>query len=316
MKNYKFWVILFPVLLALVSACSHQPTGKGNGQLTENILKNTTYHIGELGTIRLNNGVFKRQYGEDATQMHQVNLEKIAFGDLNGDGVNDAAVILAWQNGGIGTFKYLVALQNSSGLPQQIDSILLGDRVQIDGLPIASGAVALEMVTHAPKDPMCCPSQQIKQTFILRANKWTQSNGKIVHPIVAKETTEMLDPDITGVIWTLESFNDKLDLHTIIIDSPDNYTFTLFPSGAFQVKADCNRMQGQFTLEGKQIKLSPGPATLAECPPGSSYSVYLRHLSKIDSFILRDNKLELNLMRDEGKMVFRNSGSIRDNGHH
>ena len=177
MKNNKFWVILFPVLLALVSACSHQPMIKGGGQLTENVLKNTTYHIGELGTIRLNNGLFKHQYGEGATQLQLVTLEKIAFGDLNGDGVDDAAVILAWQNGGSGTFKYLVAIQNSSGLPQQIDSILLGDRVQVDGLSIASGAVALEMVTQAPNEPMCCPSLQEKQTYILRANLWTKSIG-------------------------------------------------------------------------------------------------------------------------------------------
>jgi hypothetical protein len=293
---------------------------KGGGQLTENVLKHTTYHIGELGTIRLNNGVFKHQYGKGATQMNLVTLEKIAFGDLNGDGSGDAAVILAWQNGGTGTFKYLVAIQNSSGLPQQIDSILLGDRVQIEGLSIASGAVALEMVTQAPSDPMCCPTQQVKQSYILRANKWAQSDGKAVISNSAKGTTEMLEPDITGVVWTLVNFTDKADMHTIVIDEPDNYTLTLFPNGvsggAYQVKADCNRMHGQYTLEGKHIKLAPGPATLAECPPGSSYSVYLRHLSKIDSFNLHENKLELDLMMNEGNMVFRNGGSIRDNPHH
>lgn len=316
MKNNKFWVILFPILLALVSACSHQPIIRKGGQLTENVLKNTTYHIGELGTIRLNNGVFKNQYGEGATQMHQVTLEKMAFGDLNGDGAGDAAVIVAWQNGGSGTFKYLVAIQNSSGLPQQIDSILLGDRVQVDGLSIASGTVALEMVTNAPSDPMCCPSLQVKQAYVLRANLWTKSVGKIALPNSAKGTKEMLDPDITGVVWTLEHFADKADLHTIVIDKPDNYTLTLLSNGAYQVKADCNRMQSQYTLEGKHIKLAPGPATLAECSPGSSYSVYLRHLSKIDSFNLHQNKLELNLMNDAGNMVFRNSGSIHDNSDH
>jgi hypothetical protein len=70
-------------------------------------------------------------------------VEKIAFGDLNGDGFDDAAVILAWQNGGSGRFKYLVAIQNSSGVPQQINSILLGDRVQVSTSSIAAGKVAL-----------------------------------------------------------------------------------------------------------------------------------------------------------------------------
>jgi heat shock protein HslJ len=316
MKHYKFLVILFPMALALVSGCSQQPIVKESGGLTENVLNNTAYHIGELGTVRLNNGEFKNQYGEGATQMHRVTLEKIASGDLNGDGVDDAAVILAWQNGGSGTFKYLVAVQNSSGLPQQIDSIILGGRVQVSALSITSGAVALEELTHAPLDPRCCPSRQVKQSYVLRANKWAQHTGKAVHSNAAKGAAEMLDPDITGIIWKLERFNDKEDSRNIVIDNPDKYTLTLLPNGAYQVKADCNRMQGQYTLEGKRIKIVPGPATLAECPPGSPYAEYLRRLNKAVSFILHENKLVLNLIMDEGNMIFKNGGSIHDSGHH
>jgi heat shock protein HslJ len=304
----------------LVSACSQQPIVQPivneSGRLTKNVLNNTIYHIGELGTIRLNNGTFKNQYGEGATQMHRVTLEKTAFGDLNGDGFDDAAVILAWQNGGSGTFKYLVAVQNSSGLPQQIDSILLGDRVQVSEMSIAAGVVALEELSHTPLNPMCCPSQQVKQSYILRANKWLQSNGKAIHPNTEKGTTEMLNPDITGIVWNLEHFTDKEVLHNIVIDEPDNFTLTLLPDGVYQVKADCNLMQGQYTLEAKRIKIKPGSATFAKCPPGSSYAEYLRHLNEVVSFILHENKLELNLMMGKGNLVFKNGGPIHNNGHH
>lgn len=316
MKHYKFPACVFPIALALVSACSHQPIVKESGGLTETVLNNTTYHIGELGTVRLTNGVFINQYGEGATQMHRVTLEKIAFGDLNGDGLDDAAVILAWQNGGSGTFKYLVAIQNSSGLPQQIDSILLGDRVQVSAMSIAAGSAALEELTHAPLDPMCCPSQQVKQSYMLRANKWAQHSGKAVQANAAKGAGEMLNPDITGIVWKLERFNDKEDLYNTVIDDPDKYTLVLLPNSAYQVKADCNRMQGRYTLEGKQIKIEPGPMTLAECPPGSLYGEYLSHLDKVAGFTLHENKLMLNLRRDEGLMVFKNGGPIHDNGQH
>jgi heat shock protein HslJ len=316
MQHYKLLAILCPILFALVTACSQQPVVKESSPLTENVLNNTTYHIGELGTVRLNNGEFKHQYGEGETRMHHVTLEKIAFGDLNGDGLKDAAVIAVWQNGGSGTFKYLVAIQNSSGLPQQIDSILIGDRAQVNTLSITSGAVTLEEATHGPLDSMCCPSQHIKQSYLLRANKWSQSNGKAVNSNAAKGRTEMLAPDITGIVWKLERVNNKDDLHNIDIDDPDKYTLTLLPNGAYQVKADCNRILGQYTLEGKHIKIEPGPATLAECPPGLSYSGYLRQLSKVVSFSLHENKLVLDLILNEGNMVFKNGGSIVDNKHH
>lgn len=313
MKHYKLLVIVFPVALALLPACSQQPIINKSGQLTKSALNNTVYHIGELGTIRLNNGEFKNKYGEGATQIHRVTLEKFAFGDLNGDGLDDAAVILAWQNDGSGTFKYLVAIQNSSGLPQQIDSVFLGDRIQVNALSIPDGAVQLEEVTHSPLDPMCCPSRQIRDSYILRAGKWAQNN-KTVNSSAAKESSEMLAPDITGIVWKLERFNNSMNLPNTVIDDPDKYTLTLLPDGTYQVKADCNRMQGQYILEDQHINIMPGPATLAECPPGSSYAEYLKRLSEVAGFTLHKNKLLLNLIMDKGNMVFKNGGSIHEIG--
>ena len=68
--------------------------------LTEKDLANATYRINGLGMFHLDNGEFIRQYGEGVTQRHKVTLDH--------DGLSDAAVILAWQSGGSGTFKYLM----------------------------------------------------------------------------------------------------------------------------------------------------------------------------------------------------------------
>ncbi|MGR8998172.1 MAG: META domain-containing protein [Gammaproteobacteria bacterium] len=317
MKPCKYPVLVFMIVLALLPPCSgNSVIIKDNNRLTKNVLNNTTYHIGELGTIRLDNGKFKHRYGEGATQINEVTVEKIAFGDLNGDGLDDAAVVLTWQNGGSGTFKYLVAIQNVSGLPRQMDSILLGDRIQIREMSISDGKVALDELTFGSRDPMCCPSQSIKQTYSLRSGKWMHGAGKSIPENIATGSTEMLDADIIGTVWKWERFNDTADLHNIVIDDPDNYTLILLSNGTYQAKADCNRMQGQYTLEGKRIKLTPGPTTIAECLPGSQYAGYLKRLNEVVSFVLHKNKLVLNLMIDGGDMVFKNGGSIHDNGGH
>lgn len=316
MKSYRYPVLVLTSLLAMLSGCSGNSTIKENTGLTENILNNTNYHIGELGTIRLDNGKFTHRYGEGATQIHQVTVEKIALGDLNNDGLDDAAVVLAWQNGGSGTFKHLVAIRNSSGLPQQMDSILLGDRVQVSAISIADGEVALEELTFGSRDPMCCPSLKVKQAYVLRAGKWVQGPENAVHAKTATDSAEMLDADIIGTVWKWERFSGKATLQNIIVDDPGKYTLILLANGTYQVKADCNRMQGQYTLEGKRIKIAPGAATLAECPPGSQYAGYLKRLNEVVSFALHENKLVLNLMPDGGDLVFKNGGSIHDNGHY
>ena len=181
MKTYKFLVIAALIAHGLITACSSTSGGSvvdkpgyndRKQAFTENDLANAIYRINELGAFKLDNGEFKRQYGEGMTQMYQITLEKVAFGDLDHDGLSDAAVILAWQSGGSGTFRYLVAMRNTGNAPRQQDSVLLGDRVHISALSIAAGQVSLETVAAGPHDPACCPSQQVKQAYVLRDGKW------------------------------------------------------------------------------------------------------------------------------------------------
>jgi heat shock protein HslJ len=308
MKFCKFSTLVFPIVFILVTACSSTREGivadkpshsSASRALTENALNNAAYQIDEVGLFNLDNGVFNQSYGESMTQRHQVTLEKVAFGDLDDDGLGDAAVILARQSGGSGTFRYLVAMRNTGNSPRQQDSVFLGDRVQIIALSIAADQVNLEAVAASPHDPACCPAQQVKQAYILRDGKWAQSVDKIADsdPPIASSST------ITGIVWKWGRFEGSSNKSNFVIDDPNKYTLMLLPNGSYQAKADCNRMQGQYTLEGRRIKIMPGAATLAECAPGSRYADYLRHLTEAVSFVVRDNKLVLSLVVDGGNLV-------------
>lgn len=311
MKFYKLPTVVFPMVLTLVTACGSIPGGNvadkpshgsASRALTENDLANAIYRINELGTFHLDNGEFNSQYGVGMTERHKVTLEKVAFGDLDHDGLSDAAVILASQSGGSATFKYLMAMRNAGSVPRQQDGILLGDRVQISALSIAAGQVRLETLSSGPHDPACCPSRQVKQVFILHDGKWAQSVDSTVSTVSATK--------LTGIVWKWERFEDTSKLHDFVIDDPNKYTLILLPDGTYRVKADCNRMQGQYTREGGRIKIEPGAATLAECEPGSRYAEYLRHLTEAVSFVLREKKLVLNLMMDGGNLVFEHGGAV------
>lgn len=311
----------FSIVFILVTACgstldgtvADKPSHSSESRaLTENVLNNATYRIDELGVFTVDNGEFKQPYGEGMTQRHQVALEKVAFGDLDDDGLGDAAVILTRQSGGSGTFRYLVAMRNTGNAPRQQDSVLLGDRVQIIALSIAADQVNIEAVTAGPHDPACCPTQQVKQAYILRDGKWAQSADKIADsdPPIASSST------ITGIVWKWERFEDSSNKNNFVIDDPNKYTLMLLPNGSYQAKADCNRMQGQYTLEGRRIKIMPGAATLAECVPGSRYADYLRHLTEAVSFVVRDNKLVLSLVVDGGNLVFEHGGKVSESRKH
>lgn len=86
--------------------------------------------------------------------------EPVAFGDLNGDGQIDAAVVLVSDSGGSGSFVYLAAVESRDGVAENAATLFLGDRVQVNSLAIEDGRLVVKLLSHAPDDPACCPTQE------------------------------------------------------------------------------------------------------------------------------------------------------------
>jgi hypothetical protein len=148
----------------------------------EDVLKNGQYELPEAGKVQLSDGKFAQQTGEGATQANQVFYVQSARGDLNGDGVEDAVVILALNTGGSGTFMYLVPVVMVQGTAQQYGADLLGDRTRIETLAIADGQIALSMASFGPKDPMCCPSQKADRIYVVRTGSLVLLGETVVPP--------------------------------------------------------------------------------------------------------------------------------------
>ena len=142
------------------------PTPTALSGLTLDMLRNGTYNAPAFGkTVKLVNGAYS---GADSYSV--LMLDTVAFGDLNGDGVVDAAILLVESGGGSGAFVSLIPVLNLAGAPSQAGQVQLGDRVQVTAMKIASSAVSLDMVVPGPNDPLCCPSQPETQTYQMIGN--------------------------------------------------------------------------------------------------------------------------------------------------
>ena len=91
--------------------------------------------------------------------------------------------------------------------------------------------------------------------------------------------------NLAGTVWkwTGSLFND--DTRTTPAD-PNNYLLEFLPQGAVAIKADCNRVGGTYTTNGNQLTITPGPSTMAACPPDSLGNEYVKQLSNI-TLVLR-----------------------------
>ena len=133
-------------------------------RLTEAALNNMSFSTPQYKKmVQLSDG--KYQGGSGADYLMVTMLPQIAFGDLNGDGLEDAVILLGENGGGSGVFVSLIVVYNQSGKPVQGPSVLIDDRPKIDALTIQNGQIKLQATIHGLNDPMVSPTLGVKETY-------------------------------------------------------------------------------------------------------------------------------------------------------
>lgn len=181
------WILAFAlaVLFPITSACQVEQASpivvltdtpavaaSPSVPLTEQTLENLEYHGIYDQAVKLTSGEYTGPpYVEGGASRPVVSLITLANGDLDQDGIPDAVVVLAENSGGSGTFIYLAAVLNENGDPVNTSTILLRDRVQVQSLRVADDQIVVTVLTHAPEDPLCCPTQQGTMKYRLNAGQ-------------------------------------------------------------------------------------------------------------------------------------------------
>jgi len=165
----KRWAILLGLALSYLCGCGGE-TGEQQqdadlARLSEAALVDAVYLDGLQAreAIQPTDG----QYGDTDEYVHMELLSQRAYGDLDDDGVDDAAVLLATNTGGSGVFVDLAVVLDRGGKPQDAARFFLGDRVKPERVAINGGLIELALVVHGPDDPLCCPTERVVWRFRL-----------------------------------------------------------------------------------------------------------------------------------------------------
>ncbi|MDD5433140.1 MAG: hypothetical protein PHE77_00550 [Candidatus Pacebacteria bacterium] len=116
--------------------------------------KNISYEI-EGQTITLINGAAEEDIipGSASKKITQY-FGNEAAGDFNGDGFSDVAFLLTQNNGGSGTFYYIVAALATSSGYQGTNAVLLGDRIAPQTTEFQNGEIIVNFADRNPDEPM------------------------------------------------------------------------------------------------------------------------------------------------------------------
>lgn len=145
------------LVFALIAAGAWYVMSRGSVPVAEEIKadpKNATYTI-EGQTVVLKDGYSEAPSAPGSAQMNVTQyFGNDATGDLNGDGMIDAAFVLTQTGGGSGTFYYVVAALKTAAGYEGTNAVLLGDRIAPQSTAITNGEVVVNYATRKNEEPM------------------------------------------------------------------------------------------------------------------------------------------------------------------
>lgn len=102
--------------------------------------------------------------------------------------------------------------------------------------------------------------------------------------------------------WRWESLITSAD--RIVVEQPERYTLDLQAGSKAQVRADCNRGQAAYKLQGRAVTIRLSGMTKAVCASGSLSARYLKSLEAAVGQRIRGDTLFLDLPGEGGTMKF------------
>ncbi|OPX36048.1 MAG: hypothetical protein B1H12_07960 [Desulfobacteraceae bacterium 4484_190.2] len=195
-------------------------------------LKNTTYNgfEGHPGPVILTDGRWVgKPYVEGGASRPEIYFLRDfrLMGDVDGDGKDEAVVLLGESSGGTGQYIYLAVVDRKNGNLKNIALTLIGDRIQIREARIEGGRVFLDILQAGPGDAACCPGE-------LATRGWELIPEGLNEFCVSKTHGRLTLATIGGTEWLLRSWD---------FDEPaptEPEVTIIFQDGPFTGNCGCN----------------------------------------------------------------------------
>jgi hypothetical protein len=153
--------------MAVIGGCT--PDGSASRCLSRSVVRNIEYrteHVGEQ-RVKLVDG----RYDNYDLRLNVMLMDTVAYGDLDGDDMDEAVVVLVTNTGGSGVFHYLAAIGCRNGSATHIASAFMGDRVKIRRLSVGLEMVVVDMIAHGESEALCCPTERISRKYRLDGDR-------------------------------------------------------------------------------------------------------------------------------------------------
>lgn len=184
-------------------------------------------------TVSFTNGVFQ-QGAAGAVDFMEIRVtDFIALGDINGDGANEAAVLISENYGGTGVFVFLALYVEQNGQPVFLTSVFIDDRPAVDSVGFENGEVFLHVTTHGAEDPFCCPTLRNERHYRLINNQLEMTDYVTFTPDGRPRTVTIESPANGSEVFSSVQLRGSV----AIAPFENNLTYRIYDVGGVELSA-------------------------------------------------------------------------------
>ena len=263
--------------------------------------KNATFVIDNT-PITLMNGVSEVEQAGSASKIVTKYFGNEAKGDLNNDGIPDAAFLLTQETGGSGTFFYVVAaIQTPNKTYNGTHAAFIGDRIAPQSTGIHNGLVVVNYADRAPGEPMTA-QPSVGKSIWFKLDPETMQFGEVEQDFEGEADPSRMTLNMKTWNWISALYNDGREVRP---KKAGVFTLTFQEKGRFTATTDCNSVGGQYVAEGKSITFSALFMTKRYCE-GSEEGEFMRLLQETSGYHFTSRgELILDLKFDSGSVILR-----------
>jgi hypothetical protein len=200
-------------------------------------VRNAKYQLGltdSLQVVQLVDGKFERGVPGSVEFTSVSMTDLFASGDLDADGLNEVAALVAENYGGTGVFVFLAVFEEVDGSFVFQTSALVDDRPRLNEISVANGEVFLDAIIHGFEEPMCCPTLRTTRHYRLTEGGQLKMTDYVTFTPDDKPRTITIESPVNGE----EVFNSVLVRGGVdIAPFENNLAYRIYDIGGVELAA-------------------------------------------------------------------------------